>query len=326
MTSDARAPEERVAVMGREPLSPFLLGPDRDVVELPTGGVTGVRRIGRYAVMATEPAAPPGTEDATLDALLDFLARRDLLPVFAGVADAEPFRRRGLLARPMLDEAIVRLADFSLAGKRRANIRHSVSTARRFGLEVVPFEPALAEGVGAVSRQWLDRKWGGEFSFTMGRLDAQTVRRCNIRVALDRDGRVVGFVTWYPCDDGRGCVLDLMRRVADAPNPTVDLLVADGLAEHAERGVEWAGLGSVPRSPGPWTERLYASASLRFYKDKFAPEWRELHTVVPSWRRSVGGSLALFRASAPPNAWRTVTADAWGSIRSGRADRAATGK
>jgi hypothetical protein len=95
------------------------------------------------------------------------------------------------------------------------------------------------------------------------------------------------------------------------------------LAEHAERGVAWAGLGSVPRSPGPWAERLYASASLRFYKDKFAPEWRELYTVFPSWRRFPGGFNALFRASAPPGAWRTVVREAWGSLRSNRANRAA---
>ena len=37
----------------------------------------------------------------------------------------------------------------------------------------------------------------------------------------------------------------------------------------------------------------------------------------------VGAFLALFRASAPPGAWRTVTAEAWGSFRSGRANRAA---
>jgi lysylphosphatidylglycerol synthetase-like protein (DUF2156 family) len=113
-------------------------------------------------------------------------------------------------------------------------------------------------------------------------------------------------VTWFRCDDGRGFVLDLMRRAPDAPNPTIDLLIADGLQELADEGVAWAGLGSVPRSPGPWADRFYSSASLRFYKEKFGPTWRELLVVMPSGRHRLGAGWALFRAAAPDRTVRSI--------------------
>jgi lysylphosphatidylglycerol synthetase-like protein (DUF2156 family) len=300
---------------GRSTVSPYLLGDGREPLALAAGGVTGVRRIGRYALMATEPATPPGTEDAALDEVLAHLRARRLLPVFAAVPEPDRFRSRGFYVHPIADEAVVDLAGFSLAGKRRANIRHSVTSAGRQGLRVVAFEDRLAEGVGEVSRQWLATKRGGEFGFTMGQLSAETKRRCLIRVAVDDDDVVVGFVTWFRCDDGRGYVLDLMRRAPSAPNPTIDLLVADGLRELAEQGAQWAGLGSVPRSPGPWADRFYSSDSLRFYKDKFAPRWRELHVVMPSGRHRLGGGWALFRASAPDRSVRSIVQELATSAR-----------
>ena len=135
-----------------------------------------------------------------------------------------------------------------------------------------------------------------------------------VRVAIDEGGRVVGFVTWFPYDDGGGFVLDLMRRTPEAPNPTVDLLVADGLQELATHGVRRAGLGSVPRSPGPWAERWYPTASLKFYKDKFDPKWSELFVVMPSKGHRLGAGWALFRAAAPQRTMRDIIDEMMSSV------------
>ena len=171
--SDEEAIVER---FGRSTISPYLLGEGRQEVRFGDGWVVGIHRIGRYAVMATEPAVPPGAEEPALDCLLTWLGSRDLLPVFAAVTEPERFRRRGMFVHPIADEAVVPLDGFSLSGSRRANIRHSVSAANRQGLRVVPFEEQLAVGVGEVSRRWLEAKRGGEFGFTMGRLSAETLR------------------------------------------------------------------------------------------------------------------------------------------------------
>jgi len=100
-------------------------------------------------------------------------------------------------------------------------------------------------------------------------------------------------------DDGRGRVLDLMRRASDAPNPAMDLLLAESLLGFASEGVEVASLGAVPLSHGSLAERIYRTKSLRRYKDKFAPDWQLRYLVAPSRHRQLGAQLAVARAYCP---------------------------
>lgn len=280
-------------------MSPFTLGAGRTRIELDGGGVAGVEVVGRFAVMATEPLAPPGCEEGALDELLEVLRGRGLRPVFAAVTDERIYRERGLYTRPVAEDAIILLPGFSLAGKRMAGIRHSVTSARRAGLRVVPWSLRHAEGADEVSARWLSTKRGGEMGFTLGHFDREAMGSLDCRLALDADDRVVGIVTWHRYDAGRARVLDLMRRLPDAPNPTMDLLVAESLLEFSRAGVERASLGSVPLSGGHVAERVYPTRTLWRYKSKFDPEWETCHLVVPN-RRSLPGALrAIARCYCP---------------------------
>jgi lysylphosphatidylglycerol synthetase-like protein (DUF2156 family) len=132
--------------------------------------------------------------------------------------------------------------------------------------------------------------------FTLGRFDTEELRHVDCRVAVDAEGRVVGFVSWHRYDAGRGRVLDLMRRAPDARNATMDALIAESLLGFAAVGVERASLACVPLGGGRLAETIYPTASLRHYKDKFAPEWERRWLVVPSRRQLVGGFLAVTRS------------------------------
>ncbi|HEX4539386.1 MAG TPA: DUF2156 domain-containing protein, partial [Acidimicrobiales bacterium] len=237
--------EAAVAHWGRSSASPFLVGADRRVIRVGAGAAGWVRQ-GRWAVLATDVAAPVDAAEAALDELLEVLAGERLRPVFACVADPEPYRRRGMHAVPIADDAVVDLGSFSLAGPRRAKVRHSLNAARRAGIAVVPFTNDLADGTAAVSAAWLATKRGGEMGFTLGRFDAEELDRVDCRVAVDAGGRVVGFVSWHRYDDGRARVLDLMRRAPDAPYATIDALIAESLIGFGDAGVERASLACVP--------------------------------------------------------------------------------
>jgi hypothetical protein len=287
--------EAAVAHWGRSSASPFLVGTDRRVIRVGAGAAGWVRQ-GRWAVLATDVAAPVKAAEASLDELLEVLAGERLRPVFACVADPEPYRSRRMHAVPIADDAVVDLGSFSLAGSRRAKVRHSLSAARRGGIAVVPFTDDLADGAAAVSEAWLSTKRGGEMGFTLGRFDAEELRRIDCRVAVDAGGRVVGFVSWHRYDAGRARVLDLMRRAPDAPNATMDALIAESLLGFAAAGVERASLACVPVGRGRLAERIYPTASLRHYKDKFAPDWERRWLVVPSRHQLVGGVLAVTRS------------------------------
>jgi phosphatidylglycerol lysyltransferase len=290
--------EAAVTRWGRTSASPFLVGNDRTVVRLGAGAAGYLRR-GRWAVLATDVAAPRGQASESLGHLLDRLNEDRLRPVFACVDDPAPYRQRGMHAIPVAEDAVIDLASFSLKGKRMASVRHSVSAARRAGISVVPWSPELAEGVAAVSAAWLATKRCGEMGFTLGRFDAEQVGRTDCRVAVDRSGRVVGFVTWHRYSAGRGRVLDLMRRMPDAPNPTMDALIAESLLGFAADGVERASLACVPYARGRLAEKIYPTVSLRRYKDKFAPTWEQRWLVVPSRRHLPGGLTAVARSYCP---------------------------
>jgi lysylphosphatidylglycerol synthetase-like protein (DUF2156 family) len=175
---------------------------------------------------------------------------------------------------------------------------------------VVPYTEDRFGELARVSDEWLSSKRGGELGFTLGRFGAAHLAKVECRMALGPDDEICGFVTWRRFDDGRGRVLDLMRRSADAPNPTMDLLVASSLLEFSAAGVSVASLGSVPRSHGAVGERIYATTSLRRYKDKFDPVWMPMWLVVPSSRRLPGALRALTCAYCPDGLVRALRRNA----------------
>jgi phosphatidylglycerol lysyltransferase len=284
---------------GRQSASPFLLGEDRTVVRLAGAAVAGYVKRGRWAVLATDVAAPPWARERVLDELLAHLKSVHLHPVFTCVADAEPYENRGMYTMPVAEDAVIPLGDFSLKGKRMANVRHSVSAAKRAGLTMVPWSQDLAEGVAEVSAAWLATKHFGEMGFTLGRFDPEEIATTDCRVAVDKGGKPVGFVTWHHHDGGRGRVLDIMRRGPDAPNPTIDFLIAESLVSFAEAGLREASLACVPLSRGKMAERMYPTKSLRRYKDKFNPTWESRWLVVPNRARLPGGLTAVARSYVP---------------------------
>jgi phosphatidylglycerol lysyltransferase len=247
-------------------------------------------RRGRWAVTAGDVVAPPDQAELALSEYIDELYGRRLTPAFVAVRDPVPYRRRGLSASPISDEAIVDLDDFDLSGSARAGVRHAASSAQRLGITVERHLACHDIGVALLSEQWLRTKRGGEYGFTLSRHDdvAEQVAAGNTDswVALDRDGIVQAWCTWRHYAAGSARVLDVMRRNPDAPNPAMDYLLATTLLVYRDLGVRQASLASVPRDQGGTAERFYPTRSLRAFKQKFAPRWERRWLVVPSaWQR-----------------------------------------
>ena len=271
-----------VARWGCSSVSPFHAEPGLTMVDLCGRGVVGYAAIRKWAVLPADVVTIPGQQEEALAMLLDHLRQVGRRPVFTAVTSQQPYERAGCYTHRIADDPMIDPANFSLDGRRMSSVRHSVASARRSGLRVVPWTQALNAAITGVSEEWLRTKRGGEMGFTLGRLDHFDPATVDCRAAIDGNGHIVGFTTWRSYQNGHARVLDIMRRTVDAPNPTMDLLIADSLSTFAASGVRQVSLGSVPISHGPLGERVYPTVSLRRYKEKFAPTWQPLWLVAPS--------------------------------------------
>lgn len=207
----------------------------------------------------------------------------------------------GLQVFKLGEEAFVRLPDFSLKGKNRANLRQGVNRAEREGLsfEMIPpaSVPALLPGIRAISDAWLGGHDTAEKGFSLGAFDpAYVVRQ---PVAVVRVGsHMVAFATVMVTDRKNEASVDLMRHLPDAPKGTMDFLFArlmlhfqaegfqrfclgmaplSGMATHA-LATRWHRLGRLLFTHG---EHFYNFRGLRSFKDKFDPEWEARYLAAP---------------------------------------------
>lgn len=296
---------------GRTGVSPFIASPDVHVVDLLDGlGAAGFAKQGRWAVSPGEPVAPPHLAAEALDEYLERVRQRRLRPVFIAVSDPEPFRERGMTVCEISDEAVLDLASFSLAGPKRANLRHSVTSARRHGLTFAPFHPRVAGQLREISQAWLATKRGGELGFTLSRHDDVTYQlgegATDLWTVLDGAGEVQAWCTWRHYLGGRARVIDVMRRRPDAPNPAMDFLLASSLEAYRDQGLDLASLAGVPRPRGDVAERVYPTKSLRSYKQKFHPRWEPRWMAVPKRRHEFPALMAICRAYCPKGLRRAI--------------------
>ena len=290
------------------------MDPDAEFIGTSNVYGTGFLRSGRWAILPSDVASAPGHEEHGLTLALEELADRRLQPAFIAVADPERYRRRGLWTAHIVDEGLIDLTGFDLSGKAKSNIRRSVNVAGRAGLRVVPWSDELAAEVRHVSDTWLATKRGGELRFN-GRFDPVALASSDdVRIALDRDDRVMGFMSWNRFGAGRGRIGDLVRRLPDSPSQTIDLLFVDSLLKFAAEGVEVASISIGMRSEAanmPFAARkcdelvgrMLRTRSNRRYKSKFGPRWEPRYLALPA-RFAVPGALrAVLRVSADGGLW-----------------------
>ncbi len=207
----------------------------------------------------------------------------------------------GLRAYKLGEYAYLNLAEFSLKGNRRANLRAGHNRGEREGLElaIVPPESAgpLLPELAAVSTSWLTVHQAREKGFSLGAFEPDYV--CRNEIAVVRQGsRIVAFATLMHTGRREEVSIDLMRHVPDSPPGTMDFLFSKVILHYQAQGYQRFGLGMAPLA-GMATHRLaprwhrlgrllfargenfYNFRGLRAFKEKFDPEWEARYLVAP---------------------------------------------
>jgi phosphatidylglycerol lysyltransferase len=251
--------------------------------------------------------SPCGPEAAVERAILDFRQfadTQDRVPLFYEVLepDLHLYHDLGFDLFKLGELAIIRLEEFTLAGKRWEDLRQAVNRSVKeqlsFELVTAPFDTALLVDVERVSDAWLADKGMREKSFSLGHFDADYLTWSPLAL-IRRAGELIAFANVLPPYGPNGTAsVDLMRHVADVPRGTMDFLFAKVMQWAKDQGHELFSLGMAPLSrvgDNPYArinERLAALAfqygnrfynyqGLRRYKEKYDPEWTGAYLAYP---------------------------------------------
>ena len=216
----------------------------------------------------------------------------------------------GLNLSKLGEEARVPLADFSLSGAARADLRHAHRRAAREG---AVFELVARAGVApilpelrAVSDAWLQEKNTAEKRFSLGFFDERYIAHFDIGV-VRRDGAIVAFANIWR--GGRTELsVDLMRYNSAAPKGVIDFMLIECMLWGRAQAFKWFNLGMAPlsgleehalapawhklgRMVQRYGETFYHFEGLRKFKQKFDPEWRPRYLAAPDGFAMAGALL-----------------------------------
>ncbi|WP_292225182.1 GNAT family N-acetyltransferase [Brevundimonas sp.] len=257
---------------------------------------------GRRWIVMGEPA---GLKEERRELLWNFAEMADSYggaAVFYSVSEAVlgDLATMGLAVRKVGETAVIEVADFSMEGKSKQNLRTAVNRAEREGgsFEVLPPGSVgpIVDELKAVSDAWLQMHEGTEKAFSLGRFDPAYLDLTPLAVVRS-EGRIVAFANLLTAPEE--AAVDLMRYAPDAPHGVMDYLFTRCTQWAKEQGLARFDLGMAPlsgledRRMAPVFARvgalvydeggaLYGFQGLRSYKSKFAPDWRSRFIAAPA--------------------------------------------
>jgi lysyl-tRNA synthetase, class II len=298
----------------------FTLREDKSILWSPSGkSCIGFRVLSGVMLASGDPIGDPEAWPGAIHAFLDEAARHAWVPAVIGCSElgAEVWcREGGLTALELGDEAVVRVADFSLEGRAMRNVRQMVSRVDKKGYtaEIRRVSDIPPEEIARMVRQadsWRGSPKERGFSMALGRIGGPDDGQCVIATAtLDGVLRaLLHFVPW----GSDGLSLDLSA----APGLN-DFLIVEAIKRAPDLGVKRVSLNfAVFRAALERGERIGAGPVLRAWRGillflshwfqieslykfnaKFCPEWVPRFLVFPGTRDAPRIGIAALEAEA----------------------------
>jgi lysyl-tRNA synthetase, class II len=309
----------------RDSLGYFALRDDKSVIWSPTGKACVCYRVVSGVMLASgDPIGDPEAWPGAIGLFLDEAARHAWAPAVMGCSElgAEVWCREGsLTALELGDEAIVNVADFSLAGRCMRNVRQMVNRVAKNGYvaevrRVTDIPPRELDAIVRAADSWRGSQTERGFSMALGRIGALGDENCVLATATENGvvRAVLQLVPW----GADGLSLDLMRRDKGAQPGLNDFLIAETIRFAPGLGVKRISLNfAVFRAALERGERIGAGPVLRAWRSvliflskwfqieslykfnaKFSPVWQPRFFVFPSTRDAPRIAVAALEAEA----------------------------
>jgi lysylphosphatidylglycerol synthetase-like protein (DUF2156 family) len=214
------------------------------------------------------------------------------------------YRKSGMRAMYIGDEAVVALGTFDLAGGDKKGLRQAVNRVARHGYRVSfhdprHLDPSLADALRSLASESRRGERERGFSMTLGRLFDPDDDGLLLAVAHGSEGTPVAFCQFVPAPSIDGYSLDLMRRdQGDHPNGLIDFVLVSTIRHLRQQGMtslclNFATMRAVVAGEGVPTigRRLLRSASRHLSRSmQIESLWRFTTKYDPVW---VGRYLAF---------------------------------
>ncbi|GGT36298.1 membrane protein [Streptomyces atratus] len=317
---------------GRDSLGHFALRRDKGVVFSPSGKAAVCYRVVSGVMLASgDPIGDVEAWPGAIERFMDEAKAHSWTPAVMGCSETGGevwTRETGLDALELGDEAVVDVADFSLAGRAMRNVRQMVKRIERLGYEtrvrrIRDIGEAELARIRRAAADWRGTDNERGFSMALGRIGDPADGDCIIATAHKADEHtadspygdlkaVLHFVPW-----GRdGMSLDLMRRDRSADPGMNELLIVAALQAASQLSVERVSLNfAMFRSALARGEKLGAGPVLRTWRGlliflsrwfqieslykfnaKFRPRWEPRFVVYRAARDLPRISLAAMQA------------------------------
>jgi lysyl-tRNA synthetase, class II len=330
---ERRVARALVDAYGSDSLSFFALRRDKSYFFSPTRrSFLAYRVVAGTALVSGDPVGDEDEFDALLAEFRSLARANGWRFGVLGASDAqlERYRRIGLRAIQVGEEAVLRPDEFSLEGRAIRKVRQSVSRLTKAGyrLRVVAAEdakPSLRAQLDQVSEEWRGNQ--PERGFSMS-IDELYMPGTVFAVAEDEHGTVGGFLHLAPTPAGGGWSLSTMRRRPDTPNGLTEFLIVEMLDWARDEGAsevslnfcaltEWICPERANTLPRRLLRRFLLAADNVFqlerlysFNRKFFPDWRPRYLCVEKLSDLPLVGLAYLHVEqllVPPGPWARRT-------------------
>ncbi|MFE6593042.1 phosphatidylglycerol lysyltransferase domain-containing protein [Streptomyces sp. NPDC057781] len=303
---------------GRDSLGHFALRRDKAVVFSPSGKAAVTYRVVSGVMLASgDPIGDVEAWPGAIERFMDEARAHSWTPAVMGCSETGGevwTRETGLDALELGDEAVVDVADFSLAGRAMRNVRQMVKRIERAGYEtrvrrVADLGDAELDRVRRAADGWRGTDTERGFSMALGRIGDPSDGDCLIATAHKQDAEpgeygdlkaILHFVPWGP----DGVSLDLMRRDRSADPGMNELLIVAALQAAPKLGIARVSLNfAMFRAALARGEKIGAGPVLRAWRGLlvFLSRWFQIESLYkfnakfrPRWEPR----FVVYRASA----------------------------
>ncbi|GGK55063.1 lysylphosphatidylglycerol biosynthesis bifunctional protein LysX [Nocardia camponoti] len=265
---------------------------DKAVIFAPNGKAAITYRVELGVCLASgDPIGEKEAWPAAIDAWLRQADKFGWAPAVMGASEAgaTAYRRAGMSALRLGDEAILDTRTFSLAGPEMKQVRQAANRLRKNGFTVRMRRWASADAtehaaIIARADRWRDTETERGFSMALGRLGDPLDGECLLVEAVDSDDNVAGMLSFVPW--GRsGVSLELMRRDPTGPNGVMELMISQLALTADTYGITRISLNfAVFRSAFDEGGRIGAGPILRAWRGVllFFSRWWQLEALYRS--------------------------------------------